>query len=361
MGCFNMKCCLTGMDIVAGDKIVLLLGTKPKLSVMDDCGGYSFQPHYFQLRATPIFGQYDDYGWIEKVDQATWTMAMWCLDAFEPDEGWLNADVSESDRFRDRFLQHSFDQPKGEDAYGAMAFVHMDVWNSLIAATDKKSIQHHFRSMDSTGCFTGEEILAEMKRLKMWKKTSHNTINDSRYEGRSHHWLSLDGDAAQRFALADWIASKCDMTALTGTPEEKEARLNLKYAGYPEAERRAMVSFEMQYGMGERQDQAAFYVPRTKLGWFFPFFGGHGHRSSQNTDGPVVGKLLNLCKEHPALFLQAAAMYEGLCAARMIIRPHPTMPSSGQGPDDGPERGTQAVAAAMLRISKARTKKMASW
>lgn len=365
MGCFNVKCGLTGMDIVHGDRIVLLFGIR--IHKQNDCGGYRYQPHEFQLMATPIFGEYNDYGWIEDVEPTSWKVAMGCLEAFDPEGGWVGADTEDSDKFFKKFRGPSW-KPSTQTDQPVMTYVHRSAWDGLIKATDKKTMQHDFVTMDSTGCFTGQEIQAEMQRLKVWSKDRHNTLDDTRatYEGTLTHWLSIDGNTTQRFALADWIEERCDMTFLADTEESAMQKVREEVKDLPKDQQDSWVErarFRLYMSdFAQDSSQAKYYPIQTKLGWFAPFF--YRDRAERRfLMGPILHRLLTLQKGEAerGLFKNAAAAYAGLCAARLVIRAESDMHSSGQGIDAAPEAATKAIATAMLKISDKRIAEMEEW
>lgn len=68
MGSFSKKCAVSNLPITAGDDTVLLLGQIFTGHKGVDTGGYIMQNHFFNLIAPPIFGKYNDYGWIEDTE-----------------------------------------------------------------------------------------------------------------------------------------------------------------------------------------------------------------------------------------------------------------------------------------------------
>lgn len=81
MGCFNMKCALTQLPVRHGDAVVMLIGVKPGNDDLPYSGGYLYQPMFLKLLTTPLYGQYNDYGWLDCIDKDSIKAASQMLEA----------------------------------------------------------------------------------------------------------------------------------------------------------------------------------------------------------------------------------------------------------------------------------------
>ncbi len=75
MGSWSVKCAVSSLPITSGDDVVLLLGATFSGPKASDTGGFRWQGHFFNLLATPIYGKYNDYGWIEDTDEISFPLA----------------------------------------------------------------------------------------------------------------------------------------------------------------------------------------------------------------------------------------------------------------------------------------------
>ena len=329
MGCFNVKCGLSGLDIVAGDPVVLLLGRRVKDS-STYCGGWEGQQHHLQLLATPIFGKYNDYGWIENLDQNSWDVAMECLMTM----GVIEEPLDEEDWFEDNFLQHCWDKEDGEQGQNLLAWVHRRVWDSLVASGETP--QHHFINIDTTGYFKVEDLLNKAKELGVCTK-GHTTLYDNRYQGRDYHWISLNPKTSDMFKICNWMyqnyqeAEKGFALQLAETTQrflkdlEKVSDQNTPEEITDLAEQLAYSSLKRGSYAG-CPDNPFGYIVRFKLGWFFPWM----FRNYKKEENLKAHKFLKLSEDHSDLFVQAASALQALNSGHLVIRPHVDMVSSGQ-------------------------------
>ena len=75
MGHWSVKCAISSLPIRARDPVVMLLGANFDSRKGADTGGYIYQPHFFNLLAPPIFGNYNEYGWVEDCDKESVSFA----------------------------------------------------------------------------------------------------------------------------------------------------------------------------------------------------------------------------------------------------------------------------------------------
>lgn len=328
MGSYNVKCGLTGMDITAGDKVVLLLGVRP--GSPEYCGGWTGQPHFFQLLATPIFGSYNDYGWIEDVEEASWNTALACLDITL--KGKVSFKDLDEESLQEKFLEHSWDASKKGKDENCLAWVLREAWDNFIKATDKANIRDSFNTLDTTGSFKVEDLMAYMEKLKI--TTEGSSFYDNRYKGKDFHWLSMQANEVQRFKVCDWIQKHCSC----GDTEEDLRREN---PGISEK----FLSILRQAARDDHSSPTEF-VLHEKLSWFFK--------------GPYKAyELLALCDLDQTYFKASAAMFEGLKGGRIIIRPNFTMPLAGQGNDPHSDHAFLSIAKTIKKISMERIKETA--
>lgn len=72
MGCWNKTCGLTQLPIVAGDPVVtfLIVESPSKYGQTHPC----YSSAFWNLIPLPIYGEYDDYGWMEVDEGQTWKL-----------------------------------------------------------------------------------------------------------------------------------------------------------------------------------------------------------------------------------------------------------------------------------------------
>jgi hypothetical protein len=338
MGSFNVKCSLSGKDIVAGDPVVLLLGLRPNPH-KDYCGGWYGPNHYLILQTTPIFGEYNDYGWIEAVDHFSWNLAMKALAITTGDESWKgkNPDSDDSD-FRDSFNQHGWDDEESEKVIPVMAWIHKPIWDAVLAT---HQIHHDFLSIDTTGKFKIEDLIEYMLDLG-GNNEGHNSLYDDRYKDKEHHWISVNCTMEQKFKMADWMLARGGFK-LPPTKEE----LRAKYRDSDSALSEELITLLTERSDFEGdQNSTDTHIMNIKLGWWAPM--------TDHAKTPKVKALLDLSAQEPELFCQAAKFHEALVEARTVVRPATQMPSSGQWTEAGAERIFNAIASAMIKIGDER-------
>ena len=75
MGHWSVKCAISSLPICGSDPVVMLLGANFDSRKGADTGGFIYQPHFFNLLAPPIFGNYNTYGWVEDCDKESVSFA----------------------------------------------------------------------------------------------------------------------------------------------------------------------------------------------------------------------------------------------------------------------------------------------
>lgn len=345
MGCFNVKCGLTGMDIVVGDPVVLLFGyLKPEGT--EYCGGWEGQPHQFQLLATPVFGAYNDYGWIEDVEDASWVLALKTMDLMLGGNV-INLAARAADSYDP--LRKKIRNQKGYTLQ--LAWVHRKAWDALIKATDS-NLCHDFEKLETTGLFKIEDMIKFMKANNIGNG-GYNNLNDDRYQGREVHWVSIDGDAKARFLLCDWMQSHVDMDIRAQRRAKMQAvRDDLSQHMTDEVEIERLVDILVSTPSSS-ENTVLNYIIYTKLGWFFPFPG-----RIENDERALATDLIKLCDQDQSMFKITAAFYRGLFQGRMVVRSEDTMNSSGQCIEKSVELAHRAVAKAVISVADSRLRKI---
>jgi hypothetical protein len=355
MGSFGVKCCLSGMDIYDGDPVVLLLGIKPGKTDIDYCGGWEGQPHHFQLSATPIFGSYNDYGWIENVDQRSWDLAMKCLAIttdIDPEELTLSGELE------DTFVRHSWD--RADERQKAVAWVHKKVWDSIMQVMADRPA-HEFLAIDTTDKFKIEDWLTYLDKSGV-DTTGHRTLYDDRYKGRDYHWISINPTLNQLGLMWEWV-----MDAVKANPEETEAQAKeafIRDLGEKFDPEKAERMWEILGSNGrEDRDGPVTHLIRSMFGWFIPFY-RRGPRKDK-TERLVSDKLMALYQtlregdpESKEIFVQTQGFYNALLGGRISVRSHVDMVTSGQWSDMLQERIVGALASSMVQVTNERIKRM---
>lgn len=68
MGCWNETCGITQMPIYSGDPVVLVLLTKVDRHT-ENHGGFCYSNDVWTPKYLPVFGEYDDYGSLENIEE----------------------------------------------------------------------------------------------------------------------------------------------------------------------------------------------------------------------------------------------------------------------------------------------------
>lgn len=181
MGHWSVKCAVTSLPIKSGDDVVLLLGAKFKDRKGSDTGGYIWQGHFFNLLAPPLFGKYDEYGWIEDGDAVSLQFAYEALQLIYGQNGDKRNDyqkeasvIHEGARVPEKMidirenvhwsdLQDQF-QAFVHDNYD-YTFVHRTVWDRMIEQAAK--------------CFHGDFHLYSREDDTQEKKAATKLIKDT--------------------------------------------------------------------------------------------------------------------------------------------------------------------------------------
>lgn len=146
MGSFSRKCAISSLPVTAGNDVVLLLGETFNGTRGIDTGGYVMQNHFFNLIAPPIFGKYDDYGWIEDTEQDSLEFAseaIRLLGTLEASSRGEAIDITGEVHwsiFNDQMtkLVPNYDH----------AFIHRAVWDNLVNSSKKNFAEQFYSYKD---------------------------------------------------------------------------------------------------------------------------------------------------------------------------------------------------------------------
>lgn len=147
MGSWSVKCAITQLPITRRDDVVLLLGAAadPKQRGRDT-GGFQLQGHFFNLIAPPIYGKYNDYGWVEHCDKTSLELAYQFIklsygangDLRTDEEKGYDRDIINEPMIDIRSDVHWYDMFEQFRAWihprFDYTFVHRSVWDDIVTA-----------------------------------------------------------------------------------------------------------------------------------------------------------------------------------------------------------------------------------
>lgn len=166
MGCFNMKCALTQLPVREGHPVVMLVGVKPEEGEVGFTGGVLSQSHVFKLLITPLFGDYNDYGWIENMSKESLQAASLMLKAQglgKAIKTGLKGDHwnDNLDAFTDA-LNSTKKDGDNKFATATYTFIHRKAWDMLLAYGRENMIDYRINDIQETDLVLAQQRLPEL-------------------------------------------------------------------------------------------------------------------------------------------------------------------------------------------------------
>lgn len=342
MGCFNMKCALTQLSIRPGDKVVVLFGVTPdsKERFSDYAGGFYYQPHYFKLITTPVYAEYDDYGWYENAEQDTLDAANAFLQAMgygeAIDQGMLGEHGNDA-------LSHLADVVSMvEDSKCPVnvgyTFIHRQAWNNLLVyGREKMTRVCQSLNLDATK----GAVIAEM----LSKAGASEVKFNNAYDPESGY---LEGNIKRpqlfEMAISNLQAAIDSLSALElGEGFEKlteeQQSIRLKYAKIAQA---------------AECDQSVLAFYASSFQWLRPLFSKTGSVTPQEYRTERMSEMLKKVLETPGLYQQLMdtdTIFYALLANQLVVRASTDLPTQSQ---DSSYWGHIAITKAMGQLIYAR-------
>lgn len=323
MGCFNMKCALTQLPVTYGDEVVVLFGVRPGRDEQmgDYAGGFRYQPHYFKLIAPPLFGDYNDYGWIENTDK----YALSCFVKFLQAVGFEGVEAATiKNGVEEEMLEAVREGMRKAGRHDAdeieldYTFVHRKAWDNLVEAGRDK-IHHHHVSLKLS-----QDQIAELKNNLVDFGIKDATIG----EHGALNWLTADATHPTLFKMAVAL-----LPASLGSFSD-EVDFPDNFESLP-PEEQAIIATKVTKAMRESlnyNDSVAHWLMST-LDWFRPL-----HRKSGTLRGakPYAEEVVAVLKEAQTDkdFYQCLedvhVMFQALLDNMIVIRSSSDLPSQSQ-------------------------------
>lgn len=319
MGCFNKKCGLTQLPIQHGDPVVLLLGTKPDLSERGWDGGGS-QLNYFKLLTTPIYGNYNDYGWIEKIDQDSIDAAAKMLSVLGYDGSGLYGDHWDDclSSLTEGLTSNADDNNVIANSTVSYTFVHRKAWNNLLAY----GRHHMLRARPNKS--TDADIAVYKEKLPSF---GFIKLEVDEYDKRKV--FSAWSNPMQYFQAA--LALIPDHLKVPEDPEMPDASEDI-----PIEERlRAMQEYaekSLKFMRAGDTENIGVWLSHS-FAWFFTVY---EQLNTLGRPGPIPGKLqplVDAANNDPVLsqgLEDSFVIYSSLIENRIVIREHEDMPDQSQ-------------------------------
>lgn len=340
MGSFNVRCSLTQLPIRAGDPVVLLFGVRPddKEKMRDYAGGFVYQSHFFKLITTPVYGNYNDYGWIEDKDQSSTKVAVEFLKAVKF-EGLNQDTLSKKPEDVMEALKEAVRDTARSRKHGASntdyAFVHRNAWDKLLEAGRNKMYSSHV--MLSIGKKTADSLKKSLKDLGFSKvKITQN--GDIR-------WLEADSNFVQIFTAA------CKVL-----PESLPVNMELmeKPANFEELIQNGKMAEVLRFLASstnaiEYENSVASWL-MSVFHWMRPMFSGQSFGRAVLPNVQAVNNVLEKASKNPSFYKaleDVHVIFESLMANQLIIRANSDLPSQAQ---DSSYWGHIAIVKAMGEI-----------
>lgn len=323
MGCFNKKCALTQLAIRPGDPVVMLFGVRPDSNEQraDYAGGFVYQSHFFKLVAPAVFGEYNDYGWIEDIDQVSLASFVKFAQAvgFEgiDAESFENSEneaifevIKESLRKRGRG-----DPDKVNFDY---TFVHRKAWDNLLVAGRQK-ISHPHVMLE----ISKDETAALKANVKQF---GFKSVNFSKNADVT--WLSASATYPQIFCMA--------MNVLPGLIGELDNgdELPENFSDLPITEQiELLTKTSGALRRSAKYDNSVASWLMSVFSWLRPLMSSGGFMGRMQPRVTETLAVLKAANEDPS-FYQALedlyVMFYSLLDNQIVIRADSDLPTQGQ-------------------------------
>lgn len=338
MGCYNMKCALTQLPVRAGDPVVLLFGVKPSYEERkrDYTGGFDYQPHFFKLITTPVYGEYNDYGWIENPYQSS----MEAAEAFLKAVGYEDAIANglHGNHWNDALsaMSEVIDEVEGDDLQVEVGytFVHRKAWdNLLIYGREKLTRIFHPLLMDDE---QGAEV------AEKFRQAGAEDVLFDRYDNRETGHIEANMAQADFFKLAMSELPK-EIAAI----EEPKVEINDRKLTEEQYEI-ALKYARMAQTMQQQEAMLSLYVG--PLQWLRPLFAKDNMVTPKRILHKRIAAVLNAVKTNPTLLQTLAdvdTIFRALVSNQIVIRASSDLPTQSQ---ESTYWGTVAITKAAAEI-----------
>lgn len=321
MGCYNMKCALTQLPVRAGDPVVLLFGVKPSYEERkrDYTGGFDYQPHFFKLITTPVYGEYNEYGWIENPDVSSLEAA----EAFLKAVGYENAVANglHGNHWVDALstMSEVIDEVEGDELQVEVGytFVHRKAWDNLLAYGREKlaRVFHPLLMDDAQGALVTEKFRqAGAQKVKFDRYAERETGHIEANMGRADFFKLAMSELPKELAAIEDPIVDTEGRALT----QEQYAIALKYA------RMAQVA-------QQQESLLSLYVET--LQWLRPLFAKDNMVTPKRILDKRVAAVLDVANANSAL-MQALAdvdtIFRALVSNQIIIRASTDLPTQSQ-------------------------------
>lgn len=321
MGCFNMKCALTHLPVREGDPVVMLIGIQPDASNVGSPSGVLNQRHVFQLLTTPLFGEYNDYGWIQNITKDSMQAATLMLTA--QGLGQAIKKGLKGDHWNDNldaFTDALNSKKKVDDEFetATYTFIHRKAWDKLLAYGRDNMIDYRINDIKEADLVIAQERLGEF---------GIGGFEVNTYEERK--LFACSGKPGQFFraslALLPTLLKKVEPLSMP--------KLSKEMSGDDlDAEMTAFVAQMASYTDALKPNKLGSQLGKN-FAWFAQMLSTEGTYSYAH---PVAEKVLPVVQAAATsttlaqILEDTQVIYQALLSNQIVVRPQDDLPSQSQ-------------------------------
>lgn len=195
MGCWNGTCGITQMPIVAGERVALIFLLENKYS--DHGGsGFCYSNNQYSPITMPIFGEYNDYGAIDKIDKKNRDIVFNHLITLIDNKTLIIKDDDNDVTEKPKDYEELFDilhncRLRANDGNGAVGFmiIHENVYKALVDEMGDRSIYKQYWNYKTKLKMAAEQHLIESDKKAQEIEQLKHTIEELEAAGENVFFL----------------------------------------------------------------------------------------------------------------------------------------------------------------------------